>query len=123
MRMNIKTTTAALVLAAATLAGPAPKTTACTYQIGATGRTVRAASVWSMARTNENDNEVEICFTDAVDGDDWFYYCPASDPIVHDLHIGERVTLVINGNGTPEDLTDDFPEDVLYCHDCDSIED
>lgn len=123
MRTKITTTAAALALAASTLAGTAPKATACNYQISATGRTVRAASVWSVTRTNENDNEVEICFSDAEDGDDWFYYCAASDSIAQDLHIGERVTLVINGNGTPEDLADDFAEDVLYCHDCGSVED
>ena len=117
------TTTAALALAAATLAGTAPRAAACTYQISPTGRAIRSASVWSMSRTNENDAEIEICFSDAEDGDDWFYYCTASDPIAHDLHVGDRVTLVINGNGTPADLADDYPEDVLYCTDCGNIND
>lgn len=121
MKKKIATAAAALALSAAILA--VPHAAACSYQIGATGRTVRPASVGGLSLTSTNDNEVEIWFSDAEDGDDWFYYCAASDPIVHDLHIGRRVTLVINGNGTPDDLTDDYPEDVLYCNDCGSVED
>lgn len=115
------TTAAALALSAAILT--APHAAACNYRISPTGRTIRAASVWAMSRTNETDNEVEICFSDVEDGDDWFYYCAETDPIAHDLHVGQRVTLVINGNGTPDDLTDDYPEDVLYCNDCGNIKD
>ena len=41
-------------------------------------------------------------------GEDWFFYgfCP--------LQRGESVTLIINANGTPNDFSDDFVEDVLW---------
>lgn len=115
-----KITAAALALSVILAA---PHAAACSYRISPTGRTIRAASVWSVSRTNEIDNEVEICFSGIEDGDNWFYYCAETDPIAHALHVGQRVTLVINGNGTPDDLTDDYPEDVLYCNDCEDIED
>ena len=41
-------------------------------------------------------------------GEDWFFYgfCPAE--------LNENVTLIINANGTPNDFSDDFVEDVLW---------
>lgn len=41
-------------------------------------------------------------------GEDWFFYgfCP--------LQRGESVTLIINANGTPNDFSDDFVEDLLF---------
>ena len=53
-------------------------------------------------------NQCECIWISDQYGEDWFFYgfCP--------LQRGESVTLVINSNGTPNDFSDDFIEDVLW---------
>jgi hypothetical protein len=52
-----------------------------------------------------------VWFVDEFE-DDWFFngFCPVNP--------GDRVTLIINSNGTPNDFSDDYIEDVLFS-DCD----
>lgn len=70
MKLAKKITTAA-ALAAALLAGTAPKAAAqCPYTVGPLGRYIAPAIVQGMTATD--DGAVEVWCTDALDGDDWF---------------------------------------------------
>ena len=105
------TTAAALV--AALLAGTAPKAAAqCPYTVGPLGRYIAPAIVQGMTATD--DGAVEVWCTDALDGDDWYFTVDAKT----DLRIYDRVDLVVDANGTPEDFSDDKVIDALYCHSC-----
>lgn len=109
------TTTAALV--AAMLAGTAPKAAACPYTPGPLGRYIAPAIVQGMTATD--DGAVEVWCTDALDGDDWYFLVDSKT----DLRIYDRVDLVVDANGTPDNFADDKVLDALYCHDCESVED
>ena len=64
--------------------------------------------------TATDDGAVEVWCTDALDGDDWYFVVDAET----DLRIYDRVDLVVDANGTPEDFSDDKVIDALYCHGC-----
>ena len=105
-------------LAAALLAGTAPKAAAqCPYTVGPLGRYIAPAIVQGMTATD--DGAVEVWCTDALDGDDWFFTVDAKT----DLRIYDRVQLVVDANGTPDNFADDKVIDALYCHDCDGVDD
>ena len=107
-----KITTAA-ALAAALLAGTAPKAAAqCPYTVGPLGRYIAPAIVQGMTATD--DGAVEVWCTDALDGDDWFFTVDAKT----DLRIYDRVQLVVDANDTPDNFADDRVVDALFCHDC-----
>lgn len=111
-----KKITTAAALAAALLAGTAPKAAAqCPYTVGPLGRYIAPAIVQGMTATD--DGAVEVWCTDALDGDDWFFLVDAET----DLHIFDRVQLVVNANGTPDDFSDDTVEDAFWS--CCSIDD
>ena len=112
---KITTAAAALALAAGMLAPTA--TAACPYSVGPLGRYIAPAIVQGMTATD--DGAVEVWCTDALDGDDWFFTADAKT----DLRIYDRVDLVVDANGTPEDFSDDKVIDALYCHGCESVED
>lgn len=107
-----KKITTAAALVAAMLAGTAPKAAACPYTVGPFGRYIAPAIVQGMTATD--DGAVEVWCTDALDGDDWFFTVDAKT----DLRIYDRVQLVVDANGTPEDFSDDKAIDALYCHGC-----
>lgn len=111
-----KKITTAAALAAALLAGTAPKAAAqCPYTVGSLGRYIAPAIVQGMTATD--DGAVEVWCTDALDGDDWFFTVDAKT----DLRIYDRVQLVVNANGTPDDFSDDTVEDAFWS--CCSIDD
>ena len=112
-----KKITTAAALVAAMLAGTAPKAAACPYTVGPLGRYIAPAIVQGMTATN--DGAVEVWCTDALDGDDWYFLVDAET----DLRIYDRVQLVVDANGTPDNYADDRVIDALYCHDCESAED
>jgi len=112
-----KKITTAAALVAAMLAGTAPKAAACPYTVGPLGRYIAPAIVQGMTATD--DGAVEVWCTDALDGDDWYFLVDAET----DLRIYDRVDLVIDANGTPDNYADDRVIDALYCHDCESVED
>lgn len=116
MKLAKKITTAA-ALVAAMLAGAAPKAAACPYTVGPLGRYIAPAIVQGMTATD--DGAVEVWCTDALDGDDWYFLVDAKT----DLRIYDRVQLVVDANGTPDNYADDRVIDALYCHDCDNVED
>ena len=64
--------------------------------------------------TATNENQIEVWCSDALDGDDWYFVVDDKT----DLRIYDRVDLVVDANGTPEDFSDDKVIDALYCHDC-----
>ena len=111
-----KKITTAAALAAALLAGTAPKAAAqCPYTVGPLGRYIAPAIVQGMTATD--DGAVEVWCTDALDGDDWYFVVDAETG----LHIFDRVQLVVNANGTPDDFSDDTVEDAFWS--CCSIDD
>ena len=115
MKLAKKITTAA-ALVAAMLAGTAPKGAAqCPYTPGPLGRYIAPAIVQGMTATD--DGAVEVWCIDALDGDDWYFLVDAET----DLHIFDRVQLVVNANGTPDDFADDSVEDAFWS--CCSIDD
>lgn len=114
MKLAKKITTAA-ALVAAMLAGTAPKAAAqCPYTPGPLGRYIAPAIVQGM--TADGDR-VQVWCTDALDGDDWFFVVDAET----DLRIYDRVQLVVDANGTPDDFSDDTVEDAFWS--CCSIDD
>lgn len=116
MKLAKKITTAA-ALVAAMLAGTAPKAAAqCPYTVGPLGRYIAPAQVLGMYADSDG---VQVWCTDLSDGDDWYFLVDAET----DLRIYDRVDLVVDANGTPEDFSDDKVIDALFCHDCESVED
>lgn len=112
-----KKITTAAALVAALLAGTAPKGAAqCPYTPGPLGRYIVPAQVLGMYADGDG---VQVWCTDALDGDDWFFTVDAKT----DLRIFDRVQLVVDANGTPDNYADDRVIDALYCHDCESVED
>ena len=110
-----KKITTAAALVAAMLAGTAPKAAACPYTVGPLGRYIAPAIVKGMTATDEN--QIEVWCSDALDGDDWYFLVDAET----DLRIFDRVQLVVNANGTPDDFSDDTVEDAFWS--CCSIDD
>ena len=100
---------AALALSAVVLAGSTPKAAAsgCPYTVGPLGRYIVPAQVQGM--TADGDG-VQVWCSDLGDGDDWFFTVDADT----DLHIFDRVQLVIDANGTPDDFSDDRVIDAFW---------
>lgn len=111
-----KKITTAAALVAALLAGTAPKAAACPYTVGPLGRYIVPAEVQGL--TADGDG-VQVWCADLGDGCDWFFTVDAKT----DLRIYDRVQLVVEDNGTPDNYADDRVIDALYCHDCESVED
>lgn len=107
----------AAALAAALLSSAPRAAAACPYTVGPLGRYIAPAIVQGMTATNEN--QIEVWCSDALDGDDWYFLVDSES----DLRIFDRVQLVVDANGTPDDFSDDKVIDALYCHDCDETED
>lgn len=107
----------AAALAAALLSGAPRAAAACPYTVGPFGQYIAPAIVQGMTATNEN--QIEVWCSDALDGDDWYFLVDSET----DLRIFDRIDLVVDANGTPDDFSDDKVIDALYCHDCDETED
>lgn len=110
---KIATAAAALAIAAGLLAPTAAA--ACPYTVGPLGRYIAPAIVKGMTATDEN--QIEVWCSDALDGDDWYFLVDSET----DLRIFDRVQLVVNANGTPDDFSDDTVEDAFFG--CCSIDD
>lgn len=106
----------AAALTAAMLAGAPHAAAKCPYTVGPLGRYIAPAVVQGM--TADGDN-VQVWCSDALDGDDWFFIVDAKT----DLRIFDRIDLVIDANGTPDDYSDDRVTDALYCHGCEDVDD
>lgn len=108
----------AAALAAALLSSAPRAAAVCPYTVGPLGRYIAPAIVQGMTATDDG-NAVEVWCTDALDGDDWYFLVDGET----DLRIFDRIDLVVDANGTPDDFSDDRVIDALYCHDCDGIDD
>ena len=89
----------AAALAAALLAGAPRAAAVCPYTVGPLGRYIAPAVVQGMTATDDG-NAVEVWCTDALDGDDWFFTVDNET----DLRIFDRVQLVVDAAGTPDDF-------------------
>lgn len=107
----------AAALAAALLSSAPRAAAACPYTVGPLGRYIAPAIVQGMTATNEN--QIEVWCSDALDGDDWYFLVDSET----DLRIFDRIDLVVDANGTPNDFSDDKVIDALFCHDCGETED
>lgn len=103
---KIVTTTAALALSAVLLAPVA--SAVCPYTVVPLGRYIVPAEVQGMTATD--DGAVEVWCSDLGDGDDWYFIADAET----ELRIFDRVQLVIDAHGTPDDFADDTVEDVFF---------
>ena len=106
----------AAALAAALLAGAPRAAAVCPYTVGPLGRYIAPAVVQGMTATDDG-NAVEVWCTDALDGDDWYFLVDGET----DLWIFDRIDLVVDANGTPDDFSDDTVEDAFWS--CCSIDD
>ena len=112
MKLFAKKITTAAALVAVMLAGTAPKAAAaCPYTPGPLGRYIVPAQVLGMYADGDG---VQVWCADLGDGCGWYFLVDAET----DLHIFDRVQLVVDANGTPEDFSDDRVIDALYCHGC-----
>lgn len=111
---KITTAAASLALAAGLLAPTA--SAACPYTVGPLGRYIAPAEVRGLYAYGDR---VQVWCSDLKDGDDWFFLVDAET----DLRIYDRVQLVVDANGTPDNFADDKVLDALYCHDCENVED
>lgn len=107
----------AAALAAALLSSAPRAAAACPYTVSPLGRYIAPAIVQGMTATNEN--QIEVWCSDMLDGDDWYFLVDGET----DFRIFDRIDLVVDANGTPDDFSDDKVIDALYCHDCDETED
>lgn len=98
----------AAALAAALLSSAPRAAAACPYKVGPLGRYIAPAVVQGMTATDDG-NAVEVWCTDALDGDDWFFTVDNET----DLRIFDRVQLVVDAAGTPDDFSDDRVIDAL----------
>lgn len=87
---------------------------ACPYTVGPLGRYIAPAEVRGLYAYGDR---VQVWCSDLKDGDDWFFLVDAET----DLRIFDRVQLVVNANGTPDDFSDDTVEDAFFG--CCSIDD
>lgn len=117
---KIATAAAALALAAGLLAPTA--SAACPYTVGPLGRYIAPAAVERvfLAANEDGTTETVYWFLDD-DGERWIICADHLAEITGgDLpEQGQRVDLVMNANGTPEDFEDDYFDGVLWCTCCD----
>lgn len=109
------TTAAALALSAAMLAGSTPKANATNINRtpGAFGRYVAGAAVEQIF---PSDGDLVYWITDDG-GERWIICADALAEISQrdDLPtVGQRCTLIMDSNGTPDDFEDDYFADVLW---------
>lgn len=102
---KITTAAAALALSAGLLVPTA--SAACPYTVGPLGRYIVPAEVQGMYADGDG---VQVWCSDLNDGDDWYFTVDAAT----DLRIYDRVQLVVNANGTPDDFSDDTVEDAFF---------
>lgn len=122
MRISKKIATAAATLAlAAGLLAPTAAA-ACPYTVGPLGRYIAPAAVERVfpAANEDGTTETVYWFLDD-DGERWIICADHLAEITGgDLpEQGQRVDLVMNANGTPEDFEDDYFDGVLWCTCCD----
>ncbi len=89
------------------------------FQTGLNGRYILSGTVEREAIVegfdiNDNARTLHYIFITDVNGDGWCYAYPMDEANIPS--ISQKVTLVMNSNGTPDDIEDDIIEDVLWCN-------
>lgn len=121
---SMAVTVAAVFLMAAIFALPIPTASAATPRdVGLRGRYVLRATVSQQNLLHTMDSkgiyrDVLYCFFDDENGDAWCYAYECADETAVVPPMNQSVTLIMNSNGTPEDIDDDIIEDILWCN-CD----
>lgn len=113
---KLKKIITATALAVAMLAGAPRAAATCPYTPGPLGRYIVPAQVLGMYADGDG---VQVWCADLGDGDDWFFTVDAET----DLRIYDRLQLVVEDNGTPDDCTDDKVIDALFCYNCGDVND
>lgn len=109
---------ASLALSAAVLTGISPKATAASINRtpGAFGRYIAPATVERVFTADPSDTAPVFWFVDD-DGERWIICGDWLQKITDraDFPVeGQRVTLVMNANDTPDDFEDDYFDDVFW---------
>ncbi len=119
---SMAVTVAAVFLMAAIFALPVPTASAATPRdVGLRGRYVLSATVSQQNLLHTMDSkgiyrDVLYCFFDDENGDAWCYAYECADETVVVPPMNQSVTLIMNSNGTPDDIDDDIIEDILWCN-------
>lgn len=122
---SMAVTIAAVFLMAAIFALPVPTASAATPRdVGLRGRYVLSATVSQQNLLHTMDSkgiyrDVLYCFFDDENGDAWCYAYELGSEVPP---VNQNLTLIMNCNGTPDDIDDDIIEDILWC-DCESAAD
>lgn len=106
----------AAALAAALLAGAPRAAAARPYKVGPLGRYIAPATVERVFTADPSDNAPVFWFMDD-DGERWIIRGDWLQKITDrtDFPVeGQRVTLVMNSNGTPDTFEDDYFDDVFW---------
>lgn len=83
--------------------------------VNASGRYILSGTVTDAWYETDHGEDVRVISIVDSNGEEW---CATG----YDCQIGQKVTLVMNSNGTTNDIFDDIIEDVLWCN-CDPAED
>lgn len=119
-------TVAAVFLMAAIFALPVPTASAATTSIAdhkpglnghyiLTGMATRYDVITGLD-LNDNESTLLYCTIEDENGDAWCYAYELGSEVPP---VNQNLTLIMNCNGTPEDIDDDIIEDILWC-DCES---
>ena len=81
-------------------------------KIGLNGRYVLAGQVNDIFTFDEFPDKTWYSIVDQ-NGEEWVYTFDSEDECVPKM--SQRVTMIMNSNGTVDDITDDVIEDLLFC--------
>lgn len=128
---SMAVTIAAVFLMAAIFALPVPTASAATasaagHKPGLNGHYILTGmatryDVITGLDLNDNESTLLYCTIEDENGDAWCYAYELGSEVPP---VNQNLTLIMNCNGTPEDIDDDIIEDILWCNcDCAAEED
>ena len=77
--------------------------------VNASGRYILSGTVTDAWYETDHGEDVRVISIVDSDGEEWL-------ATGYDCQVGQKVTLVMNSNGTTNDIFDDIIEDVLWCN-------
>lgn len=77
--------------------------------VNASGRYILSGTVTDAWYETDHGEDVRVISIVDSNGEEW---CATG----YDCQVGQKVTLVMNSNGTTNDIFDDIIEDVLWCN-------
>ena len=121
---SMAVTVAAVFLMAAIFALPVPTASAATTSIADHTPGLNGHSTFSVKATrydlitgldfHDNESTQLYCTIEDENGDAWCYAYELGSEVPP---VNQNLTLIMNCNGTPDDIDDDIIEDILWC-DC-----